>query len=34
MHQKTVTLVRIWQGLESTVKISVKPAEGGQPIFH
>lgn len=32
MHQKMVTLiVRIWQGPDGAVKVSVKPAEGGQP---
>lgn len=30
MYQKTVTLiVRIWQGPDGAVKVSVKPAEGG-----
>ena len=30
MHQKMVTLiVRIWQGPDGAVKVSVKPAEGG-----
>ncbi|MDW8426141.1 MAG: hypothetical protein RMK51_09425 [Meiothermus sp.] len=31
MRQKAVTLiVRMWQGPDGTVKVSVKPADGGE----